>query len=250
VPLRTADLARAAGVHPNTVRRYAERGWLPPVPRGANGYRHFGQEHLDCLRIARIVYGPIYPGRSLRLSARRVLHHAVAGDWPAALARAGDHLATVQAELAQAEAAATLLEKWAAGPPVEPVGPPLPIGRVAHLLGVSVDVLRNWERNGFVAVPRDPANGYRRYGPAEISRLRVIRGLSRAGYSQMAILRMLLQLNRGQTAGLRHSLDTPTPGEDVYVASDRWLSTLAEQERIAHQLVALVESCLAGRSPR
>src|SRR5690348_5800952 len=39
--LRTADLARVVGIHPNTVRRYVERGWLPPVRRGANGYRHF-----------------------------------------------------------------------------------------------------------------------------------------------------------------------------------------------------------------
>ena len=53
--LRTSELARAAGAHPNTVRRYAERGWLPPVTRAANGYRLFTQHHLDCLRVAKLI---------------------------------------------------------------------------------------------------------------------------------------------------------------------------------------------------
>jgi len=39
------------------------------------------------------------------------------------------------------------------------------------LLGVTIDVLRNWDRNGLIAAPRDPANGYRRYGVREIRRL-------------------------------------------------------------------------------
>jgi DNA-binding transcriptional MerR regulator len=50
--MRTSDLARAAGVHPNTVRRYEALGWLPPAPRAPNGYRRFSQRHLDCLRLA------------------------------------------------------------------------------------------------------------------------------------------------------------------------------------------------------
>ncbi len=47
-------------------------------------------------------------------------------------------------------------------------------------------------------VPRQESNTYRLYGPQEISRLRVIRMLANAGYSLMAILRMLLQLDRGE----------------------------------------------------
>jgi DNA-binding transcriptional MerR regulator len=101
--------------------------------------------------------------------------------------------------------------------------------------------LRNWDRNGLIAVPRNPSNGYRRYGVQEISRLRVIRMLSRAGYSLSAILRMLIQLDQGETTDLRRALDTPRPDEDVYLASDRWLSTLADQEERAHTIIALIE---------
>ena len=111
-------------------------------------------------------------------------------------------------------------------------------------MGVTIDILRNWDRNGLIEVPRDPSNGYRRYGAQEISRLRVIRMLSRAGYSLSAILRMLLQLDRGEKIDLRRALDTPRPDEDVYLASDRWLSTLADQQQRAQTIIALVEEII------
>jgi DNA-binding transcriptional MerR regulator len=94
---------------------------------------------------------------------------------------------------------------------------PLQIGQVAQLLGVTIDMLRNWDRNGLIDVPRDPTNGYRRYGAPEISRLRIIRMLSRAGYGISAILRMLVQLDQGETTDLRRALDTPGPNEDAHL---------------------------------
>jgi DNA-binding transcriptional MerR regulator len=238
--LYTSDLAKAVGVHPNTVRRYVDRGMLPPVERSPAGYRRFTQHHLDCLRLAHQVYFGPYPGTALRQSGERILQAAVGGDLESARELARQHLALVQAERAQADLAAELLERWAFGPPDDAIFP-LRIGQVAHLLGVSIDIVRSWDRNGLIDVPRDSANGYRRYGAQEISRLRVIRMLSRAGYSLSAILRMLIQLDRGETTDLRAALDTPRADEDVYTASDRWLSTLADQEQRAHTIIALVE---------
>jgi DNA-binding transcriptional MerR regulator len=248
--LHTSELARAVGVHPNTVRRYVERGLLPQVQRSPNGYRLFTEKHLDCLRVARIVYIASYPGRTIRLSGSKIVERAAADDWGGALERAYAHLAFVQAERAQAETAALLLERWAAGRAADATEQPLRIGQVAQLLGVSIDVLRNWERNGLIDIPRDPANSYRRYGAREIGRLRVIRMLARAGYSLSAVLRMLLQLDRGEKTDLRRALDTPRPDEDVYLASDRWLSTLAEQEQLAHAVIAVIEEALQKQTAR
>jgi len=248
--LHTTDLARAVGVHPNTVRRYVERGWLPPTPRGANGYRLFTPQHLDCLRVACLVHIAVYPGRAMRLSGNKVARSAVADDWDAALEHARAHLAFVHAERAQAETAVRLLERWATGVAADTTQRPLRIGQVASLLDVSVDMLRNWERNGLLITPRNEHNHYRTYGPAEVSRLRVIRMLGRAGYSQMAMLRMLLWLDRGETANLRHVLDTPAPDEDVYTAADHWLTTLAEQEAVARRLLAVIEEIFSGRAGR
>jgi DNA-binding transcriptional MerR regulator len=246
--LRTSDLARAVGIHTNTVRRYVEWGLLPPVERSPSGYRLFTREHLDCLRVARLVLsGDYYPGRSIRHSGGKVIQRMAAGDPGGALEVAYQHLALVQAEHAQANAAAELLERWAQGTSADATGQALQIGAAAKYLGVTQDILRNWERNGLIQVPRQPGNGYRLYTSREISRLRVIRMLSRAGYSLMAILRMLLQLDGGVSSNLRKALDTPRPDEDVYMASDRWLSTLAVEEERARRLIALVEEIIATR---
>lgn len=248
-PLRTSDLARVAGVHPNTVRRYEELGWLPPAAREANGYRAFGPLHLDCLRLARLIVARPYPAIGFRRRAMTVIPSAVAGEWDAALERGRAYLAFVQAERAQAELAAELLQEWARGGEAGATGEPLRIGHAARLLGVSIDMLRNWERSGLLTVPRDTDNRYRAYGPADISRLRVIRLLSRAGYSQMAILRMLLQLDADATTDLRRALDTPAPDEDVFTAADRWLTALANEEDEAQRLVAFIESVPDARLP-
>jgi len=249
-PLSTSDLARAVGAHPNTVRRYAASGLIPPVERAPNGYRRFTPHHLDCLRIARVVYSLTYPGKAIRQSASRIIPHAVAADWGGALEAAYTHLTFVQAERAQAEAAVRLLERWAAGWAADTTQQPQRIGAAARLLGVTVDMLRNWERNGLITIPRQASNRYRQYTAAEISRLRVIRVLARAGYSQMAILRMLLQLDRGDTTNLRQSLDTPAPDDDLQSAADRWLTTLTDQEQVALRLIDLVEDIIHQRRTR
>src|SRR5688500_11758137 len=100
--LRTSDLARAVGVHPNTVRRYGDWGLIPPVERSPSGYRVFTQHHLDCLRLARMIYAAPYPGRGFRALGSEIIQCAVVEDWQGALEKAHEHLLAVNAELEQA----------------------------------------------------------------------------------------------------------------------------------------------------
>ncbi len=243
----TSEVAREVGVHPNTVRLYEEWGLLQPVPRSPSGYRLYSRAHLDQMRLARTALDGPWPGRNIRHSVRDMVHHAASGDLGGALEMAYRHLALVQAERAQAEAAARLLERWARGIPVDSTARPLTIGPAAHLLGVTADALRTWERNGLVRIPRQPHSGYRLYGAAEVGRLRVVRMLSRAGYSQMAILRMMLHLDASSGTGLREALDTPRPDEDVHIAADRWLSSLEQQEERAASLIGQLEAMIQQR---
>jgi DNA-binding transcriptional MerR regulator len=246
--LRTSDVAKAAGCHPNTVRLYEEWGLLPPVPRTPSGYRKFTEAHADCMVLARMAFRGAYPGRAIRHSVVALIKQAASGDLGGALEAAYSHLALVQAERAQAESAVRLLERWAQGTAADATRAPLRIGETAKLLGATTDMLRDWERNGLLEVPRDPNNGYRYYGAEEISRLRVIRMLIRAGYSMMAILRMLLQLDQGAADNLSQILDTPAPDEDVYSAADRWLSALTEQEHRAMDIIAHLEMMIDKRN--
>lgn len=247
---RTSDLARAVGVHPNTVRRYIDWGLLPPVERTAAGYRCFTERHLNCLRLARCVFGHAYPGKTLRATGRAILASAVVDDWGGALARAYEHLAAVHAELAQAEAAGGYLEHWAEGGDGPASDLALPIREAAERLGLTVDVLRNWERNGLIDVPRYPRNGYRRYGMPELNRLRVISMLNQAGHSQMAILRMLQQLDRGDLTDLRGALELSTETDDARLAADQWVTTLRDEEAQARRILAFVTDISSGSTAK
>jgi DNA-binding transcriptional MerR regulator len=242
--LTTKDIAKGAGVHPNTVRLYEQWGLLPPIRRSPAGYRLFTPFHLEQMRLARLALSGPFPGRVIRRSATNLVRRAASGDLGGALEQAYQHRATVQAELAHAETAAALLQRWAEGTAADATQALLYIAQAAALLQVTPDALRNWERNGLIQVPRHPHNRYRVYTGLEIGRLRVIRMLRSAGYSTMAILRMMLSIKEGQPGDLRQVLDTPRADEDIYSAADRWLSTLSEQQSRSQQIIDHLEEMI------
>ena len=172
--LRTSDLAKAVGIHPNTVRLYVDWGLLPPVEKSPSGYRLFTQRHLECLRLARMIYAEPYPGKHLRSTGKAILMAVVKDDWGGALEKAFQHWSAVKSELTHAETALMLLDHWVEGLPTEPFQVPLSIAEVSALLHVSRDVIRNWERNGLITIPRNSYNRYRIFGTTEIGRMRVI----------------------------------------------------------------------------
>lgn len=236
--LRTSDISKATGVHPNTVRLYEKWGYLPPIPRSSSGYRLFTHAHVEQMRLARLAFEDPWPGGQIRRSASALVRRAVSGDIEDAQQLANKHLLLIRSELAQARAAVDYLEVWASDSlksdfPKEP----LLTGKIANLIDVTIDTLRHWERNGLIVVPRNPVNGYRLYGSSEIGRLRVIRVLTRSGFSTMAVLRMVRQLDRGFREQLTKVLDTPGEDEDILYATDRWLSTLQEHEDRVLQII-------------
>jgi DNA-binding transcriptional MerR regulator len=240
-PLRTSDIAKSVGVHVNTVRLYEEWGFLPPIPRSASGYRQFNAFHLDQMLFARTALHGGWPGRKIRQSALTLVRCAATGELEEALALAHIHQALVAAEKTHAETAVTFIEQWLRGDSLDRLPMPLSIGQTAKLLDVSTDKLRDWERNGLLTVPRNPHNRYRQYGPAEIGRVRVIRTLRRAGYSTLAILRMLLAVEQDSSVNIRQALDTPDPEDDIQYATDQWLSTLSTHEQRAAEMITQLE---------
>ncbi len=244
--LRTHEIAAAVGVHVNTVRLYEEWGFIAPAPRSPANYRLYTRTHLEQMRLARLALQWPYPGG--KQVVLDLVTAAVAGDLGMAMELAYLYLANVRRERTLAEAAVEFLERWARGQLLDTSRRTMTIGEVASHLGVSVDQVRNWERNGLITVPRDGQTGYRLYGSREIGRLRVIRMLREGGYSMMAILRMLLRHDAGQIDLLAEALDTPGADEDIQTVADRWLTTLGEQESraqaIIRQVAAMIELSL------
>ncbi|MGD9161379.1 MAG: MerR family transcriptional regulator, partial [Desulfobacteraceae bacterium] len=235
--LRTSDIAKASGVHPNTVRMYEEYGYLSPIPRTPKGYRIFTEDHLDQVRLVRtIMKWPYSGGKSLVIT---IIKHTAREQLGSALEDAYRYLTRVKAEIDRAEMAAELLEHWASGMAIENTSISLSMRETAELLDITTDALRNWERNGLIKIPRNPKNNYRVYGSDEIARLCVIRTLRKARYSMMAILRMMLVFDKGQKNDLKKVLDTPAPDEDVYSVFDKWQSALKETEKRVRKSIQL-----------
>jgi DNA-binding transcriptional MerR regulator len=246
--LSTAKIARIVGCHPNTVRIYEQWGFLPPIPRSSNGYRLFEEEHLDQMKLAWMAFHTPFPGRPIRKALIRLVKQAATGDLGEALRMAYENRVLVQSELAQAEAAVDLVEHWASGSPIQQDQKPILIGEVVTKIHVTHDMLRNWERNNMIQVPRHPVSGYRLYGTEEIARARIIRMLRTSGYSTLAILRMLVQLDRGHEIDIRQTLDTPPEDEEILYAADRWLTTLQEMEFRSESIIELLKARLAKLS--
>ena len=168
---------------------------LAPIARTDGGYRSFSGRDLAQMRVARLaVGGPYVVPKTLAAQAAR---HAALDDLEAALGFARRFQALVAAEETRARRAAEALDHWASAPASGLAEPGVVISVAAEHVGASTAALRDWERNGLIAVRRDPANGYRRYTNADIDRLRVIRTLLRARYSAMSVLRMMTHLDRG-----------------------------------------------------
>jgi hypothetical protein len=127
--LRTSDLARIVGVHPNTVRLYEVKGYLAPVPRSENGYRRFTTRHLEQLRLAHLVFS--WP----HIFSWQVVHDLVLcaadDDLGMALEWAYEYLMLVRMERTRAEAAVEFMERWARGQLVETTKHRLSIGQTA-----------------------------------------------------------------------------------------------------------------------
>lgn len=218
---RPIDLARAAGVSAQTVRKYEAWGFLPPAERGATGYRRYRARHAQALRTARaMVAGYGWP------QALGIMRSVHGGDLDSAVSAVDAcHAAVHQARQETLITLAAL--RLAAAPPEAPIGEdrgprraesPLQIGAAAQQVGVRVSTVRLWEGHGLLQPRRDPASGYRLYDAVEMRQLRVVALLRKGGYGFDAIRPVLAELTTG------------APDQAVSAAEQR-LAELAEASR-------------------
>lgn len=116
---------------------------------------------------------------------------------------------------------------------------------VAHLLGVTPEALRNWDRNGLIDVPRIGVNNKRLYGNKEIERLRIIYMLRQAKFSVSAILQSLKQYDDGEE-NINEVISTlNSPECEEYQSwlsvGDRWIIGLEHALQGAKRIWLLLE---------
>lgn len=72
-------------------------------------------------------------------------------------------------------------------------------GELAKLTGVSTDTLRHYERKGVLPKPNRLGNGYRKYPPNSVDRVRLIRRALSVGFTLDELAQFLKARDRGQS---------------------------------------------------
>ncbi len=225
---RTTQVAKATGIHPNTVRLYEELGLIPKIERQRNGYRVFTDYHIEQIRLARMALKVEALQNGLRKQAIRIIKTAAMLNLDEALDLTRDYLRNIRKE--QDNALEAIEQAEAILKDARPQSLLfMKRKEVSEHLQISMDTLRNWELNGLLVVKRRE-NGYRVYTEEDIRRLKIIRSLRCANYSLEAILRMLNALSQNANANIRHILNTPDQEADILSVCDRLLTSLKEAE--------------------
>ena len=234
----TSQVAKIIGIHPNTVRMYEEWGLIPLAERKSNGYRIFTDFHIQQLRLARTAFQIEVLQNGLRKKAVDTVKLSAKGNFDKALMFAEEYLSQIQREKINAEESIRIAQQILSGKSAEHT---LLLKRkeVSDYLDISMDTLRNWERNALLQVKRKE-NGYRIYTSDDIERLKIIRTLRLANYSLEAILRMLNALEHDPQINISQVLNTPQADADIISVCDKLIVSLRDAEKNAKKMINMI----------
>lgn len=120
--------------------------------------------------------------------------------------------------------------------PVEKKPEGLTVGAFASAAGVSVETIRFYQRKGLLPEPDRPLGSIRRYGEADVTRVRFVKSAQRLGFSLEEVAE-LLKLEDGT-----HCIEAREQAQSK-LADVR--AKLADLQRIERALTSLVERCCA-----
>ncbi len=237
----TSEIAGIMGIHPNTVMLYEKWGYIAPVERRRNGYRVYTETHLEQMKLVRMALRNELIKCYMKFEVQNIIRSAAQGDLKKALELSREYLTHIQSEKNNERKVMKIIQEILKSDLPTEKNIPLNRNGAVKLLGVSINVIVYWERNGLLEVPRSK-NGYRIYGEDEIKLLRVIKALRRENYSTQCIGRMLKKL---KTESKGNDMPLPEETED----SDDWLlSSLSEAESNTKELIGYIGELISKKT--
>lgn len=119
---------------------------------------------------------------------------------------------------------------------------PMTIGAVAKRVGVAIDTIRYYEREGLLPEPLRRASGYRSYDDSAVRQLRFIRRAKDLGFT-LEEIRDLLALSADRQRGVKA---VKKRAQERLAAID---ARIAELTRVRDGLEQLVDACPGHGSP-
>ncbi|MDQ0111431.1 MerR family DNA-binding transcriptional regulator [Paenibacillus harenae] len=189
--MRPIDIAKKLNISTSALRHYESWGVLPPVERGANGYRNYTELHFayfECIRAMNEGFGMTTTVEVLKLLLSNHVDEAL---WIVNEAQA-----ELQSDKLMAEKTIEALDakeldnldrwgrrKW------------MSIGEVSKATSVPASAIRHWEKMGLITVSRNDENGYRIFSPTQIRQILIIGTLRMAVWSLDTIKQVIHELD-------------------------------------------------------
>jgi DNA-binding transcriptional MerR regulator len=229
----TSEIAGIMGIHTNTVMLYEKWGYIAPVERKKNGYRIYTETHLEQVKLVRMALRSELIKCYMKFEVKNIIRSAAQGDLRKALELSKDYLTHIQNEKINEFKVMKVIQEILKSDSLVEKNILLNRNGASKLLGVSINLIINWERYGLIEVPRRK-NGYRVYGEDEIKQLRVIKALRQENYSTQCIFRMLKKLKTKSKVN-NIFLSEETENSDGFL-----LSSLYETESNTKELIGYI----------
>ncbi|OZM82131.1 MerR family transcriptional regulator [Pseudonocardia sp. MH-G8] len=191
--MRPVDLARPYGLSGQAIRNYEAAGVLPAAERTRSGYRNYTAEHASALRTF-LALVPAH-GHAVARSIMALVNDGRADEALVVVDRSHAELLADRQALDAIEQALTALTGSDRRDQRSST-----IAAVAHRLELRPATLRRWERAGLLRPDRDPATGYRVYGPDDVRDAHIVAQLRRSGYLLAQIVPLLDELRNANSS--------------------------------------------------
>ena len=236
----TAEVAKQFNLHPNTIRFYEKMGLMPKIDRKENGYRIFTKRHILQVELIKAGFQSEILASSLRKQVLEIIKVVANEEYELAEVLIKTYQENLEQEERHAKEAIVITEQLLKTD-IRAEDTVLFNNRqaAADYLGITKNVLREWERSGLLNVARD-VRGYHLYRLQDIQRAKIIRTLRSAHYSMMAVLRMLNAIQCDEKIDIMSVIDTPMEEDIVYV-TDRFITALGQAKNDVKKMKAILQ---------
>ncbi|MNW45519.1 zinc-responsive transcriptional regulator [compost metagenome] len=239
-----AELAKMYHIHPNTIRLYERLGYISTPERATNNYRVFTELHVLQIRVCRCIFGYPFTNRNIRNAGNEIMWASAKQEWNIGRQNAERYIQIIELEIEIARKTTSILNRW-----VNTVNPQklstninyyLSRKEVADYFGITIEAVRNWERNRLILSVGEGEKGERLYLSTDLNRISIIYMLIQAGFSIAAIQRSLAMYENGHTNEMISALNNPKHEELVSVG-DQWLHELVRLEKAAQAIPSIFD---------
>jgi DNA-binding transcriptional MerR regulator len=164
-------------------------------------------------------------------------------EWSSGKQKAKRYIQIIEREIEIARKTTSILNRWANTADQQKRSANinyLSRKEIADYFSITIETVRNWERNRLILSVKEGTKGERLYSSTDLDQISIIYMLIQAGFSIAAIQRCLAMHENGHTNEMIFALNNPKHEELVSVG-DQWLHELVRLEKAAQVIPSIFD---------